>query len=175
MIVCNVPVAPRPRMPNPNSSNAQSRHCFGSKDDVETALQRGTIGKFDLIFCDEGSIYWIDKDGKIILGTGAAVCSYESKDAFPAEGSTSALYIDESTGLSYYWDGAQYAEVKSSSTYDDTELRELIAEKVDKVDGKGLSTNDFTDSYKEEIETISDSGLADAEIAVNSDIDTIFQ
>lgn len=45
-----------------------------------------------------------------------------------------------------------------ASGYDDTELRERIGEleegKVDKVTGKGLSTNDYTDEDKAEVAKI---------------------
>lgn len=38
-------------------------------------------------------------------------------------------------------------------TYTKSEIDEMLAEKVDKVTGKGLSTNDFTDEDKEQIAT----------------------
>ena len=41
------------------------------------------------------------------------------------------------------------------TNYDDTEIRKLISKKVDKVDGKGLSTNDFTDEYKNKLDNFS--------------------
>ena len=37
--------------------------------------------------------------------------------------------------------------------YTKTEINNLLANKVDKVAGKGLSTNDFTDEYKEQVDT----------------------
>ena len=37
--------------------------------------------------------------------------------------------------------------------YTQTEINNLLANKVDKVAGKGLSTNDFTDEYKEQVDT----------------------
>ena len=37
--------------------------------------------------------------------------------------------------------------------YTQTEINNLLANKVDKVAGKGLSTNDFTDEYKEKVDT----------------------
>ena len=44
----------------------------------------------------------------------------------------------------------QWGEIQGKPTvfYDDTEIKEEIAEKVDKVAGKSLSTNDFTDAEK---------------------------
>ena len=41
-----------------------------------------------------------------------------------------------------------------------------LSGKVDKVTGKGLSTNDFTDAYKQAID--------DIEFATDSDIDGLF-
>lgn len=38
--------------------------------------------------------------------------------------------------------------------YDDTELRNLIENKVSKVDGKGLSTNDYTNTDKNKVNNI---------------------
>lgn len=43
-------------------------------------------------------------------------------------------------------------KVEGLNNYDDTEVRGLINNKVDKVTGKGLSTNDFTDAYKETLD-----------------------
>lgn len=43
-------------------------------------------------------------------------------------------------------------KVEGLNNYDDTEVRGLINNKVDKVTGKGLSTNDFTDTYKTELD-----------------------
>lgn len=39
-------------------------------------------------------------------------------------------------------------------SYDDTELRNLISNKVDKVEGKALSTNDFTDADKTKLDSL---------------------
>ena len=43
--------------------------------------------------------------------------------------------------------------VFTDTIYDDTALRGLIADKVDKVSGKGLSENDFTDTYKGNVDS----------------------
>lgn len=42
-----------------------------------------------------------------------------------------------------------------NDAYNDTEIRNLIGNKVDKVNGKGLSTNDFTTELKTKLENIS--------------------
>lgn len=39
------------------------------------------------------------------------------------------------------------------SNYDDTEIKQSIANKVDKVTGKDLSTNDFTSTYKDNVDS----------------------
>ena len=52
------------------------------------------------------------------------------------------------------------------SSYDDTELKNLINKKVDKVSGKALSTNDYTDEDKKK--------LAEIEVATQAEIDALF-
>ena len=54
---------------------------------------------------------------------------------------------------------------KAGATYIVSKLKELIAAKVDKVDGKGLSTNDYTTAEKTKL-----AGIANgAEVNVNAD------
>lgn len=52
-----------------------------------------------------------------------------------------------------------------SDYYDKTEMDAFLADKVDKVSGKALSSNDFTDAYKGKLDGIS----AGAEVNVQSD------
>lgn len=47
-------------------------------------------------------------------------------------------------------------------------LKRLIDKKVDKVNGKGLSTNDYTNSEKEKLANLSTEGLATEEYVDNS-------
>lgn len=42
----------------------------------------------------------------------------------------------------------------------------MIDDKVDKVDGKGLSTNDFTNAYKEKLDNIGASGMVESDPTV---------
>ena len=44
------------------------------------------------------------------------------------------------------------AAAPQSTTYTKSETDTLLADKVDKVTGKGLSTNDFTDAYKSAVD-----------------------
>ena len=46
------------------------------------------------------------------------------------------------------------SKLNGLSNYDDTAILSALDGKVDKVTGKDLSTNDFTDSYKDKIDTI---------------------
>ena len=58
------------------------------------------------------------------------------------------VYVKE-TDKEYQYKNGEWVDYQTN--FDDTVLRELIDEKVDKVDGKDLSTNDFTDADKEVI------------------------
>ena len=51
--------------------------------------------------------------------------------------------------------------------YDDTEIKEELNNKVDKEEGKGLTTNDFTDTYKNKIDSIDELGGYDDTIIQN--------
>ncbi len=54
----------------------------------------------------------------------------------------------------YKWSSGQWAYVGGIGPfYTQDEIDNLLDGKVDKEDGKGLSTNDFTDSYKNQITT----------------------
>jgi hypothetical protein len=45
---------------------------------------------------------------------------------------------------------------EGGGSYDDTAIWEALNDKVDKVDGKGLSSNDFTDAYVEQLASLDD-------------------
>ena len=49
--------------------------------------------------------------------------------------------------------------------YDDTNILNALANKVDKVAGKGLSTNDFTDSLKHTLESLANNAITSNDLA----------
>lgn len=51
--------------------------------------------------------------------------------------------------------------------YDDTYIRESLKNKVEKEEGKGLTTNDFTNTYKEKLDSIRELGGYDDTIIQN--------
>ena len=46
-----------------------SKHAFGSKENIETAKTEGTINERDVLFLDNREIGWIDKDGNTVMST----------------------------------------------------------------------------------------------------------
>lgn len=46
-----------------------SKHAFGSKENVETAKQNGSIDEYDVLFLDNGEIGWIDKEKNTVMNT----------------------------------------------------------------------------------------------------------
>lgn len=46
-----------------------SKHAFGSKENIETAKEAGTINERDVLFLDNREIGWIDKDGNTVMST----------------------------------------------------------------------------------------------------------
>lgn len=46
-----------------------SKHAFGSKENVETAKEKGTIDSYDVLFLNNGEIGWIDREGNTKIST----------------------------------------------------------------------------------------------------------
>lgn len=103
---------------------------------------------------------------------------YATSGAFPATGVIRTIYIDKSSDTAYYWDDATstYKSLGGGSASivwgsitgtlaDQTDLQNALNTKVDKVTGKGLSTNDYTTAEKNKLADIQ----AGAEVNVNAD------
>jgi hypothetical protein len=98
--------------------------------------------------------------------------------AFPATGLVKTIYIDKSDNSAYYWNetSASYEQLGGATAgavwgaitgnlADQTDLINALNNKVDKVTGKGLSTNDYTTTEKNKLAGIA----AGAEVNVNAD------
>lgn len=46
-----------------------SKHAFGSKENIESAKEAGTINERDVLFLDNHEIGWIDKEGNTVMST----------------------------------------------------------------------------------------------------------
>ena len=100
------------------------------------------------------------------------VLEYNNKSAFPATGETGKIYVDTTANLTYRWSGSQYVEISPSLALGETSstaysgdkgkknaddiiaLTTTVGNKVDKVTGKGLSTNDYTNEAKAKLDGI---------------------
>lgn len=65
----------------------------------------------------------------------------------------------EDTGMNYAWTGSEWdalgGSVDLSAYMTTTQINAALNNKVDKVTGKGLSTNDFTNAYKTKLDGLS--------------------
>lgn len=87
----------------------------------------------------------------IETGTSADIFVYKGEvDELPETAVLGQVYKLTTTGLAYWWDGTKFEEFKQdlSAYYTKTETDNLLDTKVDKVAGKGLSTEDFTTDEK---------------------------
>ena len=107
------------------------------------------------------------------------VVEYETKDKFPEAGEAGKLYLDLSNGKLYRWGGSTYAVISDSVAIGTTQgtafdgakgakLETELANKVNKVEGKSLSTNDFTSELKSKLEGITFKNLGTPTIGVTS-------
>ncbi|CAJ0610734.1 unnamed protein product [Cylicocyclus nassatus] len=111
------------------------------------AQEINKLGKLELVVVDElppadettlGKIYLVSKEGKT--------------------GYTEHITVKGGTESSptYAWEEIGDTDVDLSNYYTKTEVDSLLSNKVEKVDGKGLSTEDFTNAYKTKLEGISE-------------------
>lgn len=79
----------------------------------------------------------------------------------------------EDTGSNYVWTGTEWDKLSEtvdlSGYYNKGEVDGLLAGKVDKVEGMGLSENSFTTAEKDKL-----AGLTAVEAITNEEIDAIF-
>lgn len=108
------------------------------------------------------------------------VIEYNSNSNFPTPGESGKIYIALDTNKTYRWSGSGYVEISASLALGETSstaypgdkgkanataIASLQSNKVDKVPGKGLSTNDYTTDEKNKLSGIA----AGAEVNVQSD------
>ena len=94
------------------------------------------------------------------------VLEFANKAAFPVKGEEGKIYVDKATNLTWRWSGSTYVEISPSLALGETsstayagnkgkqnadDIAALKSGKVDKVEGKGLSQNDYSDAEKAKV------------------------
>lgn len=126
----------------------KSRHAFGSLANVDSALDKGLIDAYDILFLNEGKIGWIDKDGKkVILEDKKQVVTV---DVFPEIGDTDTVYIYNSRF--YFWNGTEFVttadEIGVTAEEVDTKINSAVSDVVGRA-------NAYTDKKIEIVDEIS--------------------
>ena len=93
------------------------------------------------------------------------IVKYSTTSELPTNGESNKIYIVNN--LLYIWDGTKYEEVSKSldigttegTAYEGSKGKALENNKVDKVEGKQLSTNDYTTAEKTKLAGIEDNAL----------------
>ena len=134
----------------------KSRHAFGSTENVGSALEKGTIDAYDILFLDgdtEPKIGWVDKNGVIrLVEEKAQVVHVEELPT--ADGDENVIYIYNNEG--YIWDGTQCVALAKSAdlTTLETQVTELETQMQTKVDAVEVQNmiKEYSDSTTEVIE-----------------------
>lgn len=122
------------------------------------------------------------------------VLEYASESAFPAIGETGKIYVALDTNKTFRWSGSAYVEISESLALGETsstayagnkgkanadaidgmkngssidsfgDVETALANKVDKVTGKGLSTNDYDNTAKGIVDNIQDNVIANTKL-----------
>lgn len=80
--------------------------------------------------------------------------TFDSSLGEPSDINNGEMWYDKASGIIMERRGASSVPAKISNI--DTNVQEMIANKVDKVEGKGLSTNDFNNTYKAKLDADND-------------------
>ena len=157
-----------------NKIDADGVVAWAKKDDTTLIPMSKVEGGTNVVLTEEGKI-----PSHYLPSYVDDVVEYETKDKFPEAGEAGKLYLDLSNGKLYRWGGSTYAVISDSVTIGTTEgtafdgakgakLETELANKVNKVEGKSLSTNDFTSELKSKLEGITFKNLGTPTIGVTS-------
>ena len=128
-------------------------------------VRRGTSEQWDRInpILRTGEPGYATDTAKLKIGNGidhwkdlpandSFLLSYDSKEDFPEAGLSEILYRDKGSAQLYQWneETSSYEILSSIEGFE-----ALLDKKVDKEEGKGLSSNDFTTELKNKLETMS--------------------
>lgn len=80
----------------------KSKHAFGARANIQSALESGAIDAYDILFLNEGLIGWIDRDGNAVIPESVVFCD----DSLPETGKTGVVYIYNNEF--YLWDGSKF-------------------------------------------------------------------
>lgn len=136
---------------------------------VVTVAELGDIGDVDLTELQDGqTIKWDATNSKwvnaeagstytagngIDITSGAIGVKLNSANTNGLQTTASGLSLNVATNVaSGAMSATDKAKLDTLENYDDTAIQAAVADKVDKVTGKGLSTNDFTDALKQKLE-----------------------
>jgi hypothetical protein len=127
--------------------------------DEDRGYIKGTVGEYlfvsrDLVYTRSGNY---DPVGDFTIEAGV----YKIVKVVPSDETTISNGIDGCVAFAYAYDGDDYVE----RVYTLEELQAVVNGKVDKVSGKSLSTNDYTNSDKNKLDGIE----TGAEVNVQSD------
>lgn len=127
----------------------KARHAFGNSENIQAALDAGTIDAFDILFMDgatEPKVGWIDKDGNYRLVDTSCIITVEG-DALPETGKGGKVYIFGDEG--YFWNGTEYKPLAKSAdlTTLETQVAELETQMSVKVDA--TTVQNMIEEYSE--------------------------
>lgn len=115
----------------------KARHAFGALENVDTALTKGAIDAYDILFLKDANgkpyIGWIDKEGKkVIVEDKVQVVRV---DELPTtDGDENVVYIYNNEG--YIWDSVNSQCVSLSKSADLATLESQVSELETRIDNK---------------------------------------
>lgn len=145
---------------NPHQTNKSQIGLSNVTNDAQ--VKRSEMGA-------NNGVATLDDTGKVLSSQLPSyvdeILEFQEKDSFPEPGESGKIYVELTSNLTYRWSGTQYVEISPSIGLGETsstayagdkgkDLANKVNNKVDKVTGKNLSTNDFTNELKQTLEDL---------------------
>jgi len=130
----------------------KSRHAFGSQADIATAIEKGVVDAYDVLFLKEGKIGWLDGNGELIM------LQEQPKEILfveelPEQGEEKIAYVFG--GKFYFWNGKEFVPSATDCGVTEVLVDEKIATAKEEATNSAVNTaNAYTDKQSEIVEKI---------------------
>lgn len=118
------------------ASANKSKHAFGARANIQSALASGAINAYDILFLNEGLVGWVDRDGNAVIPESVILVDGES---LPETGKQGVVYIFNNEF--YIWDGSKFV-MKNGGGMSESAVDEKISKAKEEIT---QSTKDSVD------------------------------
>ncbi len=109
------------------ASANKSKHAFGARANIQSALASGAIDAYDILFLNEGLVGWVDRDGNVIIPESVI---FVDGGSLPETGKQGVVYIYNNE--LYIWDGSKFV-IKNGGGVSESAIDEKISKAKEEI------------------------------------------